>query len=140
MPSWRAAHPSFSGHNTQAGLRGAEIHQGLGEIASACVGDQFGGEHAQRGLGLRQRRGHGEQPRHHALDVAVHGGGLAVEGDGGNGARRIGADAGQRAQSFLGIGEAAAMVAHDGLGTFVQVARAGVIAEPGPGGEQILDR
>ena len=65
----------------------------------------------------------GEKPGDDALDIAIDDGFGAVESDGGNGGRGIGADAGQRLQFLRRTGELAALFRYD-PGSLVQVARA----------------
>ncbi len=117
--------------------RGAQIHDGLGIVAGARIRRAAGGSGAQFGLGIGERRADVVQPGHDALDIAVdHGGGL-VEGDGGNGGGGIRAYAGQALQRRGVIGENAAMRFGHFAGAFQQVARAGVVAEAGPGGHHL---
>ena len=91
-------------------------------------------------LGTRggDRRLNCEEPGHHPLDIAVHCRFLLVEGDGRDGAGRIGADAGQFAQAVERIGEGAGF--RDRLGAGLEVAGAGVIAEAGPSRHDALLR
>ena len=70
---------------------GPEIHQRLGPVAGAIVGDERPGQTSQLRLGPRQRGLDREQPGHDPLDIAVHDIGRAVEGDRRHGRRRIGA-------------------------------------------------
>ena len=63
-----------------------------------------------------------------------------VEGDGRDRRRRIVADAGKRTERGRVVGEAAAELVGDDLGTGLQVARAGVVAEAGPGLHHVFAR
>lgn len=79
------------------------------------------------------------QACHHPLEVAVDRCRRQVEGDGGDGRRRVGADAGQFAQARFGLGKAALEPPRDDAGTAVQVARPGVVAEPLPGVQNVVE-
>ncbi|ODR93757.1 hypothetical protein AUC69_04140 [Methyloceanibacter superfactus] len=68
---------------------------------------------------------HREQPRDHALDIAVDRGGARAEGDGRDGRRRIGADAGEFAQLGLGLRKGAAMLVGDDASAGMKIAGAG---------------
>jgi hypothetical protein len=76
------------------------------------------------------------EPRHDALDIAVDDvGGVAV-GDRGDGRGGVGADAGDLAPALFGLGETGG----ECLGGGVKVAGAGIVAEPGPGAENVVAR
>ena len=109
----------------------------LRKVAGALVRRQRQGKRSDLRLGRRQRRGDGEEPRHHALDIAVDGRRPRAEGDGGDCRGGIVADAWQRAELGLGRREAPAMALDHLPRAGVQVAGAGVIAKPGPGGEHL---
>ena len=64
----------------------------------------------------------------------------AVESDGRDRGGGIGADAGERAQRGLACREHAAVALDHGAGAGVQVAGAGVIAQPGPGLQDVAER
>jgi len=68
----------------------------------------------------------------HPLDVAVEDRRLGAEANGGDGVGRGAADAGQLRDRFGAARKPAAVLAHHGLRAGVQVARAGVVAEPAP--------
>ncbi|MCY1532437.1 hypothetical protein D9M68_677120 [compost metagenome] len=74
----------------------------------------------------------------HALDVAVQNGGALAVGERGDRRRGGAADAGQRGDGFGRGREAAVPVARDLLGAAMQVAGAGVIAQPGPIGHHVF--
>ena len=63
-----------------------------------------------------------------------------VEGDRGDGGGGVGAEAGQGAQARLGVREDPAVLAGHGAGAGQQVAGAGVVAEPRPGGHHLAVR
>ena len=107
------AQPETSGQRPQAGRRG--LHSVAPRSIMACaksparsVRRQRHGKRPDLSLGRRQRRRDGEEPRHHALDIAVDGRRPRAEGDGSDGRRGIVADAGKRAELGFGLGEAAA--------------------------------
>ena len=90
----------------------------------------MGLEEARRGRGVRgcvER----EQPRQHALDVAVHDRVRPVEGDAQHGGGDVVADPRQRPELLPAVGHAAAG-GRDPGGRAVQVARARVVAQPFP--------
>ena len=91
-------------------------------------------------LGLRQRLFDRVKPRHHALDIAVHRHGSDVEGDRADRRRRVRPDPRQFAQAFLGIGKHPAMVAQHRHCAGMQIARARIIAEPGPHPQHVVLR
>jgi hypothetical protein len=74
------------------------------------------------------------------LHIAVDRRRRLVEGDGANRRRRVAADAGQRQQARLILGEAAAMAAGHGAGASMKIAGTGVIAQAGPGREHVVER
>ena len=123
--------------------RGAQIHQRLRAVAGAR--GARGAEQRRRQLldqrlGLRQRLLDREQPRHHALDIAVDRHGPAAERDRGDRGRGVGPDPRQRAQAFLGIGKRAAMIAQHRHRAGVQIARPRIIAEPRPHPQHVVQR
>ncbi|MEY2599668.1 MAG: hypothetical protein RLZZ142_1927, partial [Verrucomicrobiota bacterium] len=129
-----------------AGLaRGAEegpkFHQG--GVVGAPAG--FGGEKPAGKLpeevpalggidGVGEVREAGED----AGDVGVDGGGGKVECEGGDGSGGVGADSREGGEVFGVLGEAALEAFEDGLGGAVEVARAGVVAQALPEGEDVL--
>ena len=82
----------------------------------------------------------GEEPRDDPFDIAVDRARRRVERDRRDGGGGIGADAGQRAQRRFARRKFAAVPLDHGAGAGVQVAGAGVIAEPGPGLEHVVER
>ena len=84
-------------------------------------------------LGIGQRRFDCLQAGDHALDVAVDGRGLLVEGDGPDGGGGVGPNAGQGTQGRLVLGKVPFVPVGHRLGAGVEIARAGVVAEAGPG-------
>ena len=120
--------------------RGAEIHQGLREVARPVRRNERFGERLDGRLGGRQRLLDEKETRDDPLDIAVDGGGRPVEGDGGDRRRRVGADAGQLAELRLRLRKAAAVQGRQNLCAGVEIARPRVIAEAGPGLHDGLDR
>ena len=119
--------------------RRADIHQRLREIARPVGGGQRrsgGGDGCSR---FGDRRIDRVQARHDARDVAVDRRGVPIERDGGDRRRRIGADAGQRAQHGLVLRKGAAALG-DLTRAGVQVAGARIIAEPGEGPHHLFER
>ena len=84
-----------------------------------------------------QRRGKREQARDDPLDIGVDHDGALIERDRGDRGGGVGADAGQGAQLGLGGGEKAVMLGRDLARAGDQVARAGIIAKPRPGGHHL---
>ena len=119
---------------------GAEIHQRLGVIAGAIWRHQARRQRLDARLGLRQRRPYAKQAGHDALDIGVHRCRRQSEGDGRHGRRRVGADPRKPAQARFGGGKAAAQIVGDETGAFVQIARPGVIAEPLPTMQHVVQR
>ena len=117
--------------------RGAEVEQRLGEIrgASLCFRGlvQARSGRGERRLGRRQRRFDREQPGRDALHIAIDGNHRHAEGDRGHGIGGVGADPRNSAQRG-GVGRKDAAYGGDRLGSRMQIAGAGVIAEPRPGG------
>ncbi len=120
--------------------RGAEIHHRLREIAGAMLWRNLTRKPAQFRLRPGQRRLNCKQPRHHPLDIAVHRARRCIEGNRGNRGRRVVADARQRTQLGLARRKYAAMALDDGTGAGMQIARARIVAEPGPGLEHLIER
>ena len=120
--------------------RGAEIHHRLGEIAGAALRHQRLGAGADFGFRRRQFGLDRIEPRDHPLDVAVDRHRPPAERDRRDRRRGVAADAGQRPQAILGVGKMSAVLRRHRLRAGVQVARAGVVAEPGPGLEHVVER
>jgi len=110
IPAPRAQHAARPARGTQ---HRAQIHQRLGEIAAAGFRHQRGGKRLQLRLCFGEGAVHGEEPRHHPLDIAIDGGRAVAEGDRGDRRRRIGADPRQRAQGFFVLGKFAAVPRHN---------------------------
>jgi tripartite-type tricarboxylate transporter receptor subunit TctC len=119
--------------------RGAEVHQRLGEIARPPRRHQRLHARADVRLGGRQGGLDREQSRHHPLDIAVDRRGAGTEGDRGDGGRRVGTDAGQVGKFRLARRKMPAVTRHHRSGAGVQVARAGVVAKPGPELEHVIE-
>ena len=119
--------------------RGAEIHHGLGVVAGVGLGREAFGQRLDLRLGGGERRLHRKEARDHALDIAVDRRGARPEGNGSDGRRGIAADAGKLAQLRFGLGEVAAVLVRHDAGAGMEVAGAGVVAEPGPDGEHLAE-
>ena len=78
--------------------RGAEIHQGLGEIAGPLLRNQRRGERSEARFCRGKGFGHGVKPGEDTLDIAVDRRGPPIEGDRGDRRRGVVADPGQCAQ------------------------------------------
>ena len=144
-PAARARQAPSHGQMAQAGRFGVQIVAPRSIRACAKSPGRSAGTSASArsrisGLCLRQRRLDEEQPRNHALDIAVDRGGGAIKRDRRDRRRRVGADAGQAAQARLGVGEASAVALGERPGAGMEVAGARVIAEPGPGLHHLFDR
>ena len=117
----------------------AEIHRRLGIVARPPVGRELAGKPAENGFRGGKRLLDREETRHDPFHVAVHGGRGAVERDRGDRGGGIGADAGKRAQSFLALGKPAAMLRDQHPCAFVEVAGPGVVAEPLPLVQHVIE-
>ncbi len=100
--------------------------------ASACA------RSAARPAALRGSSGSGEQSRQHALDVAVDGRDRLAVRDRGHGRGGVVADTGQRAQTFRAARQLAAGCARPPWPRRAGAARGWLVAEPGPGREQLV--
>ena len=101
----RATRPSFHGHSAQAGRLGEQMV--APRSISACAKSparRAGNKRRRQPLDRRLRRRQfvldRKQPRHHALDIAVHWHRRRVERDRSHRRRGVVADAGQRAQAL----------------------------------------
>ena len=148
-PARRAARPrqaSSHGQTAQAGRFGVQIVAPRSISACAKSPGRSAGTSASAssritGFALGSGVLDEEQPRDHALDIAVDRRGGAIEGDRRDRRRRVGADAGQAAQSPpRSSGKRPPCALNDGPGAGVEVAGARVVAEPGPGLHHLLDR
>ena len=94
------------------------------------------------GVQLEFGFGHGgfdsKKPCDHPFGIGIHRRLALVIGDGGYGAGCISTDPRQRAQSGGGAGKFAAHLARHNFGRRMQIAGAGVIAKPGPGGQHLV--
>ena len=84
------------------------------EIAGAALRYQRGRQPLDRGLSGGQWLLDREQPRHHALDIAVDRHRRCIKGDRRNRRRGVVADAGQQTQRIDTLREYAAMALDDG--------------------------
>jgi hypothetical protein len=80
------------------------------------------------------------EPRQHPAHVAVEDRQPAAESDRGDGAGGVAADAGQRGDRLLVVGEDAAVALDDDARRGVQVACSPVVAEAGPEPEDVVER
>ncbi|SOZ15051.1 conserved hypothetical protein [Cupriavidus taiwanensis] len=128
--------------------RRAQIHQPL-RIGDHVVGLPRAGRgqgqfrklpHARFHRALARMAMDAEAAREHALDVAVQDWRAHPRAEGGDGRRGGAADARQRDQHRGIRGEAAAVLADHLHGAAVQVARARVIAQPGPQRHHLVGR
>lgn len=140
---------------------GAEFHEGLVEVAwgageifrlELIVGEGdalgFGAATREKGVGdgpevacgggLIDGGSDGEKPGEDADDVAVDEWGALPEGDGGDGACAVGADAGECEQVVGVVGDGSVVVVDDGDGGGVEIAGAAVVAEALPEVEDVL--
>ena len=101
--------------------RARALHQALGVIANAC--------NQHRIVGAARQGKHARQDPH---QVAIHGRDRFAESDRGDGGGGVRADAGQMAKLGGTRRHNAIVLGDDSACGFVQVARATVIAEPGP--------
>ncbi len=126
--------------------RGAELHQALVEIAGCGSLWERGHEllrvRPQRALTGRRLDVvlDREHAREHARDVAIDERRALAERDRRDRARGVRPDAGHAAQLARTSRQLAVPVARHGLRTRMQVARARVIAEPGPRREHVVER
>jgi len=126
--------------------RRAELHEALVEIAGLGVGRQ--GAHQLAGRGPQRLAAGGrldvvleaEHARQHARDVAVDQRRALAERDRRDRPRGVGPDARHRAQLGRARRQRAAVPRVDCLRPGVQVARARVVAEPGPRREHVVER
>ena len=84
-----------------------------------------------------QRLRHREQPRDDPLDIGVDHHRAPAEGDRGDRGGGIGADAGQLRSSASSSGKRPPMLGRHRPGAGEQIAGAGIIAEPRPGGHHL---
>jgi hypothetical protein len=151
LPPGRARDARLAQRTHQAGRgrrarRRAELHQALVEIAGRGPAGQGGHHRAGELPDPARARGRlhievdREHPREHARDVAVDQRGALAERDRRDRARGVRADPGHVAEVGGGRRDRAG-VARDHLGSAaVQVARARVVAEPGPRREHVVER
>ena len=124
----------------------AELHEALVQRAGGCP---FGEGLHQRTGRVPQRLAAGgrldivldrEHAGEHARDVAIDQRGALAERDRGDRARGVRADPGHLAELGRARWQRAAVARADLAGARVQVARARVVAEPGPRGEHVVER
>ena len=135
-PAPRAQHAARSARRAN---RGAEIHHRLGEVARPPCRDQFRGERSQPLLCRRKRLADGVEAGNDALDIAVDSSHPSVECDRGNRGCGVIADPREHAQRRPFGRECAAVALDDGAGAGVQIAGAGVVAEPLPQVQDLVE-
>lgn len=121
---------------------GAHIHDGLGVGRDVAPGQIFFRQPPQFPFDLACARMTPQRviAHQHAFHVAVQDGVAQAVGEGEDRARRGAADAGQPAQRFEVARPAAMMFQNDPLGAAMQVAGAGVIAQPRPQSQHFIQR
>ena len=120
--------------------RRPEIHDRLGVVAGAHRIGEFCRETADLRLGFRHRRFDAAKAGQDALDIAVNNTGRLVEGGGKDGVGGIFADARQCPQRVQPVRKVSAHLVRNDAGTGMEIAGAGVIAQPGPFAHHILTR
>src|SRR5690242_10085595 len=120
--------------------RGAEIHQSLRKIPAAALRGEPLRELLDVGFCHGQCLVDGTKPRDHALDIAIDRHHTRIERDGRDRRRSVAADARERAQLGLARWKLPAMALNNSLCAGMQVAGTGVVAEPGPGPQHIIER
>ena len=119
----------------------AELHERLREVAAVPGGVARAQRCGERGLvrGVVDGRCVVEHARAHAQDVAVHGGGRALEADRGDRPGGVRPDARQRQQTLDRVGPDTA-ARRDHAGAFLRLAHAVVVPQPLPELEQLCLR
>ena len=145
MPGRGGGAAARHGQSTQRGRRGVQIVAPRSISAWAKSPARRSGTSAaasarRRGFAAGSGFAHGVEPRDDPLDIAVDRRGRPIEGDRGDRRRGVVADPGQRAQRRRVVGKLAAVPLDDGAGAGVQVAGAGVIAEPLPELQHLVER
>ena len=148
MPARRPAQSAIQGHSAQAGAAGVHTVAPRSNSAWAksdgrarrrrIVAELRRPGRAARGLACRHSFAHREQPRHHALDVAVHRHRRHAERDRAD--RRGGVDRRCPAARAARPGRAGTRRPRPPPGAGVQVAGTRVVAKAGPGSEHRLQR
>ncbi len=144
-PSARARQSSVHGHCRQDGCLG--VHTSAPRSISACAksparasGTSDCASRRSSGLLFGSGSATRKEARDDALGIGIHRRFARIEGDRGDGARGIGADARQLPQApRIGGKPAADRVGHP-LRRKVKIARARVIAEPRPGRPNVVER
>ena len=113
----------------------AQVHHRLREIAGTRVGRDRVRCRAQFGHCSGERAFNRKQPRDDAGDIGIDDDRALPKGDRGDGCGGVRADAGEFAQARFGRREATTI--DHGARTGVEIARAGIIAEPRPCRHQI---
>ncbi|HSZ75572.1 MAG TPA: hypothetical protein VK779_12195 [Rhizomicrobium sp.] len=91
-------------------------------------------------LGFRNRLFNREVTREHTFRIRIDGGFLRIEGNRGNRARCICANAGQLSQRISRAWKLAAQLVRNDLRRRMHVPRSGVIAKPRPCSEHVVER
>ena len=119
---------------------GAQIHQCLSKISGAFAGHDGIGSFANQWFRFGQRNFDGMEPREHAFDIAIDRRMGPIKSDGGDGPRRVGADAGKFSKFGQAFRKSPAKLPRHHLCTGMQIAGAGIIAKSGPGFQHIVQR
>ena len=119
--------------------RRPQLHQGLVPVPGRSHRNQGVGQRPEAsGAGsVANGNGPGQQPREHAGDIAIKHGQWPVESNGEHGARRVAAHSGKPAEGFGVARHPAAMLANDEACGGMKVASTTVVAEAGPGMENV---
>jgi len=110
----------------------AQIHHRLRKVTRAGIGRELVHDRPDRAHGSGQRLRNGAQARGDPLHIGVDHHRPLAKGDGGDGSGGVGPDARQVAQRNFAVRKAPAQIARHGAGAGDEVARAGIIAKPGP--------
>ena len=81
-----------------------------------------------------------ESAAQYAFDIAIEDGGVCSKAEGSDGICRRATNAGQRRQCQRMLRKVSAVIAHHTLRTTMQVAGAGVVAQPAPQTHDFIDR
>jgi len=118
---------------------GAVLHEGLIVVAWSAGGDGKRAEAVDLSAISGAAGIQAEDAREEAACVGVDRGMSKAEGDGGDGAGGVLPYSGESEKVSVGVGEAAGVVADDGAGGGVDATGAGVVAEPGPEAEDVVE-
>ena len=124
----------------RAADRLAQVHERRGDVAgTVAIEERLGAEQDGRAMGGRARgSGDGEHARQDARDVRLRGGHAAPEGQRRHGGRDVVAEAGKGSEGLRVLRQAAAVPPDDLARRAMEIAGAGVVAQPRPLGEDAL--